>query len=108
MATTTKTTAKAPAKAEKAPAKKVASVSTAPRMKDLYLSTYAAELKTELGLGNNHQIPKLEKNRCQRRSRPCQRRQKATRNSQQHCTQNHRPTASRNSCTAFNCELQTP
>jgi large subunit ribosomal protein L5 len=61
MATTTKTTAKAPAKAEKAPAKKVASVSTAPRMKDLYLSTYAAELKTELGLGNNHQIPKLEK-----------------------------------------------
>ena len=61
MATTTKTTAKAPAKAVKAPAKKVASVSTAPRMKDLYLSTYAGELKTELGLGNNHQIPKLEK-----------------------------------------------
>lgn len=35
--------------------------STAPRMKELYLSTYAAELKEELGLANAHQIPRIEK-----------------------------------------------
>jgi len=46
----------------KAPAKTTASkASTVARMKDLYLSTYAAELKEELGLSNAHQIPRIEK-----------------------------------------------
>ncbi len=38
-----------------------ATVSTAPRMKLAYAATYAHELKTELGLANAHQVPKLEK-----------------------------------------------
>lgn len=31
------------------------------RLKELYLSTYAAELKDELGLANANQVPKLDK-----------------------------------------------
>lgn len=37
------------------------STTAAPRLKALYNETYAGELKTELGLGNIHQVPKLEK-----------------------------------------------
>lgn len=60
---TEKTTAKTTAPAKPA-VKKVASKSVAfagPRMKDLYLSSYAKELKDELKLANAHQVPKLEK-----------------------------------------------
>lgn len=39
---------------------KTASVSTAPRLKQLY-GTVAPELQKELGLANAHQVPKLEK-----------------------------------------------
>jgi large subunit ribosomal protein L5 len=42
-------------------AKSTATVSTAPRLKQLYREQYAAELQKELGLGNIHQVPKLEK-----------------------------------------------
>lgn len=35
--------------------------STAPRLKALYDSTYKKELQAELGLGNVHQVPSLEK-----------------------------------------------
>ena len=34
---------------------------TAPRLKALYTSQYVKELQAELGLGNVHQVPKLEK-----------------------------------------------
>jgi large subunit ribosomal protein L5 len=44
----------------KATKKSTTPVSTA-RMKELYNSTYAKELATELGLKNVHQIPRLEK-----------------------------------------------
>lgn len=36
-------------------------VSTAPRLKALYDTTYRGELQAELGLKNVHQVPKLEK-----------------------------------------------
>lgn len=36
-------------------------VTTAPRLKALYASTYAKELQAELGLENINQVPKLEK-----------------------------------------------
>lgn len=42
------------AKAEKA-------ATTAPRLKALYTDTYAKELQAELGLGNIHEVPKLQK-----------------------------------------------
>jgi large subunit ribosomal protein L5 len=61
---TTKATEKAPkpvAKAAAKPAKTTKSASYMPRMKDLYLSTYAKELKEELGLANANQVPSLEK-----------------------------------------------
>jgi len=62
MATTTKVTAKSATKTPVKATKKVTTVaSSGVRMKDLYLSTYASELKTELGLANVHQIPRLEK-----------------------------------------------
>ena len=38
-----------------------ATVSTAPRLKALYASTYAKELQAELGLSNINEVPKLEK-----------------------------------------------
>jgi len=38
-----------------------AAVSTAPRLKALYTSTYAKELQAELGLSNINEVPKLEK-----------------------------------------------
>lgn len=38
-----------------------AAVTTAPRLKALYASTYAKELQAELGLANVHQVPQLEK-----------------------------------------------
>lgn len=48
MATATKTKAKTV-------------VSTSARLRTMYNDTIAAELKTELGLGNVHQIPRLQK-----------------------------------------------
>ncbi|MBM6693135.1 50S ribosomal protein L5, partial [Bifidobacterium pullorum subsp. saeculare] len=36
-------------------------VTTAPRLKALYASTYAKELQAELGLSNINEVPKLEK-----------------------------------------------
>jgi large subunit ribosomal protein L5 len=42
-------------------ATKTAVVSTAPRLKALYRSTYVKELQAELKLENVHQVPKLEK-----------------------------------------------
>ena len=42
-------------------AKATTTVSTAPRLKQLYREQYAAELQKELELGNIHQVPKLEK-----------------------------------------------
>jgi large subunit ribosomal protein L5 len=36
-------------------------ISTAPRLKALYVDTYAKELQAELGLENINQVPKLEK-----------------------------------------------
>jgi len=42
-------------------ATKTAVVSTAPRLKALYASTYAKELQAELGLSNINEVPKLEK-----------------------------------------------
>jgi large subunit ribosomal protein L5 len=36
-------------------------VSTAPRLKALYATSYVKELQAELGLANVHQVPKLEK-----------------------------------------------
>ncbi|HEY8992618.1 MAG TPA: 50S ribosomal protein L5 [Candidatus Microsaccharimonas sp.] len=42
-------------------ATKTAIVSTAPRLKALYASTYAKELQAELGLSNINEVPKLEK-----------------------------------------------
>jgi len=36
-------------------------VSTAPRLKALYVDTLTTELKKDLGLSNVHQVPKLEK-----------------------------------------------
>lgn len=41
--------------------KKTAEVSTQPRLKQLYRERLVAELVTELGLDNVHQVPKLEK-----------------------------------------------
>jgi len=38
-----------------------ATTSTAPRLKALYDTQYKKELQAELGLGNVHQVPKLEK-----------------------------------------------
>jgi len=38
-----------------------ATTSTAPRLKALYNTQYKKELQAELGLGNVHQVPKLEK-----------------------------------------------
>jgi large subunit ribosomal protein L5 len=58
---TTKATEKATKPATKAAPKTAKSAAYVPRMKDLYLSTYAAELKEELGLANANQVPKLEK-----------------------------------------------
>lgn len=49
-----KTAAKKKTEAAKAPA-------TTARLKALYVSTYAAELQKDLGLGNAMQVPKLEK-----------------------------------------------
>ncbi len=40
---------------------KASSTATLPRLKQLYLTTYANELKEELKLKNVHEIPKLEK-----------------------------------------------
>ncbi len=51
MATTTKTKAKA--------TKSVSS--TGPRLKNLYVNQYTAELQKELELGNVNEVPKLEK-----------------------------------------------
>jgi large subunit ribosomal protein L5 len=42
-------------------AKATTTASAAPRLKQLYREQYAAELQKELGLGNIHQVPKLEK-----------------------------------------------
>ena len=38
-----------------------AAVTTAPRLKALYATSYVKELQAELGLANVHQVPKLEK-----------------------------------------------
>jgi large subunit ribosomal protein L5 len=40
---------------------KATTVAIAPRLKTLYNDTIVSELKDELGLGNVHQVPKLEK-----------------------------------------------
>lgn len=63
MATKTTTSPKDEVVVSKAPAKtsKKSVVSTSARMKDLYNSTYAKELKDELKLTNAHQVPRLEK-----------------------------------------------
>lgn len=72
MATTTKVTsakvkaqsAKPEAKASEAKplsAQRSTLNANTPRMKDLYFSNYAQELKKELDLSNSHQIPRLEK-----------------------------------------------
>ncbi len=41
--------------------KTIAVTTDSPRLKALYKSTYAAELKKELGLANMHEVPKLQK-----------------------------------------------
>jgi large subunit ribosomal protein L5 len=41
--------------------KKMTASSVIPRLKKLYLDQYSGELKTELTLGNAHEIPRLEK-----------------------------------------------
>jgi len=40
---------------------KTTAISTTPRLKALYKSTFVKELQAELNLGNIHQVPKLEK-----------------------------------------------
>lgn len=40
---------------------KATTTSAAPRLKALYTNQYRGELQTELGLGNIHQVPSLEK-----------------------------------------------
>jgi len=40
---------------------KTATISTAPRLKQLYNDTIVKELQSELGIKNVHQVPKLEK-----------------------------------------------
>ncbi|HEX3568349.1 MAG TPA: 50S ribosomal protein L5 [Candidatus Saccharimonadales bacterium] len=41
--------------------KKTAAVQSTARFRDMYHTTFAAELQKELGLANAHQVPKLEK-----------------------------------------------
>ena len=51
----------AEAKTAKKPAKKAETTASVARLKDLYNSTYATELKDELKLDNTHEVPKLDK-----------------------------------------------